>query len=121
MSKRKSDRRLIPGGKRCPKCSGRMDRFEHGDDWKPKADQPYYYAYWDKCSPCRHIQLYDDAKILCKENVKHGKKTTVVREPPPCNEPWKEPVFLAQEGPPPWEDKPKEPPPWIIPLPLMDW
>lgn len=49
-------------GKPCPKCEKPMQRCGHKDAWKPRPDQPYYFAYWDHCRRCRHIQHYEAAK-----------------------------------------------------------
>lgn len=57
----------IPGGNNCPKCGKQMQRVEHGSDWKPKASQPYYFRYWDKCAPCKHMQHYEVAKVMLTE------------------------------------------------------
>ena len=54
--------RCIGTGRHCPKCHKLMGRFEHPDHWKPRPTQPYYFTYWDKCTKCRHIQHYEDAK-----------------------------------------------------------
>lgn len=56
----------IPGGQPCPKCRKGMQRVEHGPEWKPKSEQPYYFRFWDKCAPCRHIQHYEEAKAYLK-------------------------------------------------------
>ena len=39
-----------------------MTRKRHPETWKPKANQPFFFEYWDACGPCRHIQHYEDAK-----------------------------------------------------------
>lgn len=57
-------RHKLPGGNDCPKCKRPMQRFKHGPSWKPKARQPYFFAYWDICKPCRHIQMYEKAKVF---------------------------------------------------------
>jgi hypothetical protein len=62
MSRQKK-RRKLGAGNACPKCSRQMKRFEHGDGWKPKAGQPFWYKYWDICARCRHIQHYECAKV----------------------------------------------------------
>lgn len=49
-------------GENCRKCGKRMKRFEHAPDWKPKANQPYYFRFWDKCS-CKMLQHYEWAKV----------------------------------------------------------
>lgn len=52
------------GGELCPKCVRIMTRREHGPNWKPKSRQPYYFAYWDVCTRCRHVQHYAVAKVV---------------------------------------------------------
>lgn len=94
-------------GKPCPKCSERMFRCVHGRGWKPKPTQPYYFAYWDWCKKCRHTQMYDVAKRY-------------VGKPPIIETCVMPEAVLDQVGPPPWEETNPEPP-WIIPLPLMEW
>jgi hypothetical protein len=59
---KKSKRRRIEGGLSCPKCNRK--RFEHAAGWKPKIHQPHYFKFWDRCIPCRHVQLYETAKVL---------------------------------------------------------
>ncbi len=62
MSKQK--RVKIEGGCLCPKCCRPMQRFKHVDGWEPKTGQWYYFAWWDKCRPCRHLQHYEEAKVI---------------------------------------------------------
>lgn len=50
------------GGLACPKCNRSMQRLMHGPDWRPRADQAYWFKYWDYCQPCRHVQHYEVAK-----------------------------------------------------------
>lgn len=64
VSKRRKTHVIIGEGARCPKCDSRMERRGHGDDWKPKEGQPYYFLYWDSCPRGHHIQLYESAKVL---------------------------------------------------------
>lgn len=52
-------------GRTCPKCKGKMGRFEHKPEWRPKPKQPYYFKYWDKCGPCKRMQHYEEAKTSC--------------------------------------------------------
>lgn len=52
----------VTGGKKCPKCPRKMQRFEHHPDWIPSDRVKLWYEYWDYCKPCRHVQLYADAK-----------------------------------------------------------
>lgn len=52
-----------PMGK-CPKCKNAMTRKSHPPNWRPKSGQPYYFAYWDVCDGCRHIQHYEAAKCF---------------------------------------------------------
>lgn len=56
--------RAVASGKGapCPRCGSLMTRRQHPEMWKPKANQPYYFEYWDVCQPCRHIQHYESAK-----------------------------------------------------------
>lgn len=61
--KNQQKRRKIDGGELCPKCWHPMQRFEHAGVWKPKSGQPYYFAYWDRCKPCGHTQMYEAAKV----------------------------------------------------------
>jgi hypothetical protein len=50
----------IAGGRPCPKCQKPMQRSEHGPEFIPKG--PYFFAFWDRCSKCRHTQHYEAAK-----------------------------------------------------------
>ncbi len=59
----------ISGGGFCPKCKELMQRVKHGPNWKPKDRQPYYFAYWDKCRNCRHMQHYEIAKVLTNDQT----------------------------------------------------
>ena len=54
---------MVAGGEPCPKCRLPMQRCEHGERWVPKAAQPYYFRYWDRCLECRHLQHYEAAKV----------------------------------------------------------
>lgn len=51
-------------GSECPKCRELMDRCSHKPEWKPKENQPYYFGFWDRCTPCRHVQHYEAAKVF---------------------------------------------------------
>jgi hypothetical protein len=53
----------VTDGAKCPKCPRMMERRQHLEKWKPKPHQPFYFSYWDVCTPCRHIQHYEAAKI----------------------------------------------------------
>ena len=53
---------LVGKGSPCKKCNVVMNRFSHGDKWKPKAGQPYFFWYWDCCPNCHHFQHYEEAK-----------------------------------------------------------
>lgn len=64
MGKRAKNRVRISDGENCPKCARVMDRFGHGPSWAPKPWQPYYFAWWDICAPCRHMQNYEPAKRI---------------------------------------------------------
>lgn len=59
---RRKDAIKISEGDPCPKCGQPMSRYRHGDHWKPKEFQPYWFGWWDKCASCRHIQHYERAK-----------------------------------------------------------
>lgn len=39
-----------------------MQRMKHRDGHIPKSGAPYFYAWWDKCSPCLHLQHYAEAR-----------------------------------------------------------
>lgn len=39
-----------------------MQRYEHSPLWTAGKRQPFYYAYWDRCHACKHIQHYEIAK-----------------------------------------------------------
>lgn len=63
MGKRRKKTIEIGVGENCPKCRRSMKRYEHGENWKPKSSQPYYFRFWDKCAPCKHLQHYEKAKV----------------------------------------------------------
>lgn len=86
---RKPKSLAIGEGGPCPKCSKTMQRFTHPKGWKPKADQPYYFAYWDRCSPCMHLQHYDAAKVM-----RDGRRSAPPANPSSSAKP-KEPVETA--------------------------
>jgi hypothetical protein len=68
----------IEGGKFCPKCGRRMQRYRHEPSWSPKSNWSYYFAHWDRCRPCRHMQNYEAAKIWRVDNpstISKGRKT----------------------------------------------
>jgi hypothetical protein len=45
----------IDGGKPCPKCKQPMQRWEH-------PGGTGYYAWWDTCKRCSHVQHYPEAR-----------------------------------------------------------
>ena len=53
---------MIEGGEPCPKCALPMQRCTHGEQWRPKVGQPYYFRFWDRCLKCKHLQHYESAK-----------------------------------------------------------
>lgn len=65
------------GGK-CPHCDNMMVRRQHPETWKPRANQPYYFEYWDVCQACRHIQHYEVAKRWLKEEPPAGNGRSAV-------------------------------------------
>jgi hypothetical protein len=54
-------------GKPCPKCRRPMERRSHPQGWEPKPGQPFYFAAWDYCRPCRHVQHYEAMKRYVDE------------------------------------------------------
>lgn len=52
----------VGDGEKCQRCKRHMKRYRHGQNWKPKHSQPYYFDYWDKCQ-CGMLQHYEAAKI----------------------------------------------------------
>ena len=85
---------LVGEGAKCPKCPKNMLRYEHKSAWQPKANQPYYFKYWDVCSPCRHTQLYESAKVYLKTEPKlYAQVIDQLR-----------PAYVASGDRPPWED-----------------
>jgi hypothetical protein len=50
----------IDGGALCPKCAQPMQRYAHAPRWQPKPGR-CFYAWWDTCKPCKHMQHYSDA------------------------------------------------------------
>lgn len=87
---------LAGEGRLCPKCSRPMRRLAHGLNWRPKAAQPYYYAYWDHCKPCRHIQHYEAAKIWVDPKPDTGEADRLVAV--------KEQLGEGGDTKPPWEE-----------------
>lgn len=51
----------VEGGKVCPKCEQRMQRYVHADGWQPKAGRGFY-RWWDVCI-CGHHQQYFEAYV----------------------------------------------------------
>lgn len=49
-------------GANCPKCGRPMQGRRHVDGFIPPPGMRYWYAWWDFCRSCRHLQHYDDAK-----------------------------------------------------------
>ncbi len=52
----------LGNGGLCPKCNQPMQRLGHGKGYQPRPGQMYYFSYWDKCGPCKHLQHYEAAK-----------------------------------------------------------
>lgn len=50
----------ISGGLDCPKCGDPMQRFKHGETWRPRLGHSWF-LYWDRCKPCAHFQHYYEA------------------------------------------------------------
>jgi hypothetical protein len=42
----------------CPKCHKPMQRKRHPEGWKPK--DKWYFEQWDVCTPCGHVQHYNE-------------------------------------------------------------
>lgn len=57
----------IEGGQSCPKCQWPMQRYRHSSEWTPKPKQPYFFAFWDVCRPCSHMQHYESAKTTLEK------------------------------------------------------
>jgi hypothetical protein len=57
---------IIGDGFECPKCNKAMQRREHKEMTPKILSQPYYFAFWDCCTPCRHMQHYEEAKVYNK-------------------------------------------------------
>ena len=55
---------LIGIGNDCPKCGRKMERRAHGPNETKYLKKAYYYAEWDVCSSCRHIQHYEKYKVF---------------------------------------------------------
>lgn len=70
--KQSKNSRITGTGSDCPKCQKAMARKEHPNTWTPKENQPFYFAYWDVCQRCRHVQHYEVAKVIVGE--KDGQK-----------------------------------------------
>ena len=92
--KAKKQRRGIEGGNKCPKCDRPMQRYEHNQNWAPKARQPYYFSYWDSCEKCRHVQHYEAAKVHLVEDP-HISPAVIDQL---------RPTYVASGDRPPWED-----------------
>ena len=79
--KRKAKSVRAGTGAPCPKCANPMERMKHPDGFRPKADAPYYFAWWDRCRPCMHLQHYDEAKRSTKPGPKPGMKQSTNAKP----------------------------------------
>lgn len=78
--KKRKSAALIGEGIPCPRCKRTMGRYEHGPNWRPKQNQPYYFRYWDKCR-CGYMQLYEAAKVHCiEENPLDAEYREVMRQ-----------------------------------------
>jgi hypothetical protein len=49
---------------RCPKCAKEMVRRKHGKNQTANLRKAYYYAEWDVCRDCRHVQYYEWFKVF---------------------------------------------------------
>lgn len=49
-------------GNRCPKCNLWMQRWIHKPEFKPKPGVSYF-RYWDRCFPCKNVQLYESERV----------------------------------------------------------
>lgn len=50
---------VIGEGGDCPKCLIPMQRREHKGEAFVKPKQKYYFAEWDYCLQCGHLQHYE--------------------------------------------------------------
>lgn len=72
--------KIVGRGKGCPKCKRKMVRKSHPEDWSPRSSQPYYFAYWDVCGKCRHVQHYEDAKRYVGESTAQNRPNESMRQ-----------------------------------------
>jgi hypothetical protein len=56
---RKRDRVRVGSGCQCPKCGRAMKRYRHRN---PPPPTRHYFEFWDHCSRCRHVQLFEEAR-----------------------------------------------------------
>ena len=86
----------IGAGNSCPKCRSEMSRYGHPPHWKPKVGQPYYFDYWDYCGPCRHVQLYECAKVQVGRKPETARVDQIKAQLTPA--------YAASGDRPPWEE-----------------
>jgi hypothetical protein len=79
---------VVGKGAPCPKCDRPMDRKEHKGEWKPKANQPYWFSYWDVCDACRHVQHYESAKVFGRQSDAAHRQALIKEQLSDANLPW---------------------------------
>jgi len=48
----------------CSKCNAEMERRKHRPNETAHLLKPYYFAEWDYCKNCGHVQHYEKFKIV---------------------------------------------------------
>jgi hypothetical protein len=58
-------------GEPCPKCGREMERRCHRENESTYFKKPYYYAQWNYCKRCKHVQHYEKFKRfpVATENI----------------------------------------------------
>lgn len=57
--------KIVQEGQLCRHCQTPVFKKVHTPDWKPKARQPYYYAWWFVCpkKECGALYMVEEAKV----------------------------------------------------------
>ena len=57
----------IGKGLPCPKCDKLMHTKKHPQITQKELSKLYYYSQWDVCHDCKHLQHYEEYKVLNKD------------------------------------------------------
>lgn len=61
--------KILSADQPCRRCGGRLERHEHGADWRPQANQKYWFRWWLQCKACHALYMVEAAKVFSAPGV----------------------------------------------------